>query len=107
MKRNQEKRKVTYTVTLPIRFSFLADNDLTLDEFYEVVKSELNKRLEDGYFDILPEEYCVVNKVAHYTREEKLAQNRVWNEILSNMLNRGLRRWFLHIQDKQTGIMTT
>ena len=77
---------------MPIRFSFLADNDLTDDEFYEVVKSELNKRLEDGYFDILPEEYDVVDKVTHYTREEKLAQNKVWNEIFSNMLNRGVRR---------------
>lgn len=88
----EKRRKATYTVRVPMQFSFLADSDLTIEELAAVVSLELNKRLADGYFDVLPSDFEITEKVKHYTREEKLAQKKLWDEIFANMLNRGLRR---------------
>ena len=75
------KRQATYTAEVPIKFSFLADNELSGDELFEVAKKELMKVLASGYFDVETKRVEVVDKVTHYTKEEKEAQNKMWAEI--------------------------
>lgn len=79
------KRRATYTVEVPIRFTYSADNDLTCMELIENAQQELNRRLENGYFDVLTEKLNVVDKKTHYTREELQAQKERWDEILSTI----------------------
>ena len=78
------ERKATYTVEVPIKFTFCASNSLDCYELHDAAKKELVRRLANGYFDVLGERAEVVDKVTHYTREEKLEQERLWNEIISD-----------------------
>lgn len=79
------ERRATYTVEVPIRFTFSDSNDLDRDKLINQAQEELNRRLENGYFDVLTKKLDVVNKVTHYTREEIQAQNKRWEEILSTI----------------------
>ena len=39
------KRRATYTVEVPIRFTYLADNDMSLEELHISAERNLNKDL--------------------------------------------------------------
>ena len=75
------KRDVTYVVRVPMQFTFVATNDMTVEEFAEAVKKETRKRLSNGYFDVLPEEYDVKKEYPHYTSEEVEAENKRFEEF--------------------------
>ena len=79
------KRRATYTVEVPIRFTYSADNDLSGLELHKSAQDELKNRLVNGYFDVITKDLEVVDKVTHYTREEIREQNRMWDEILANI----------------------
>ena len=65
------KRRATYTVELPIRFTFLAYNDMSNEEWKQCINRELNRVLDDGYLSTYEERAVVVKKDIHYTTEEK------------------------------------
>ena len=77
-----KKRLATFTVEVPLKFTFAADNDLQCQELHEAAVKELNKRLKSGFFDVLDERLEVVDKITHYTLEEKREINRRWQEML-------------------------
>jgi hypothetical protein len=81
-----EKRRATYTVNVPIQFTFAADNDLDCEELFKVATQELFKRLENGYFDVLTEKLEVPNKITHYTREEIRARNEMYDKIFRGLV---------------------
>ena len=64
-------RKATCTVKVPIQFTFLVDNDMDLEELFNVAEIELERRLQNKYYDLLRDEWELVKKDTHYTREEK------------------------------------
>ena len=76
------ERKATYTVEVPIRFTFADKNMLSGDDLFKAAIAECHKRLESGYFDVLTQELHVRNKVTHYTREEIRERNRQWDEFV-------------------------
>lgn len=77
-----EKRLATYTVEVPLKFTFAGDNLLDRDELISEALKELDKRLNNGYFDILEKKLSITDKVTHYTREEIRERNRQWAEFL-------------------------
>ena len=77
-----KKRLATYTVQVPLQFTFAGDNLLDCDELIEEAKNELKKRLVNGYFDVLDKHISITNKITHYTREEIRERNRQWQEFL-------------------------
>lgn len=77
------ERRATYMVEVPIRFTYSAGNDLNEEEVLKSAEKELQNRLISGYFDVLTDKLDIVQKVTHYTREEKKAQNKAWEEIIS------------------------
>jgi hypothetical protein len=79
------KRNVTYVVRVPMQFTFVATNDMTQEEFAEAVKKETMKRLANGYFDVLPEEYDVRKEYPHYTRQEIEAENKRFAEFFKGV----------------------
>ena len=82
----KKKRMATFTVKVPIQFTFAGDNDLDREEVIEVATAELYKRLNNGYFDVLENELEVPKKVTHYTREEIRERNRQWDEIFMGVI---------------------
>lgn len=86
------KRRATYTVEVPIRFTYLADNDMSLEELHISAEKELEQRLINGYFDVLNKKLEIVDKVTHYTREEKQEQDKRWAEILDTISAPGPKR---------------
>ena len=78
-----KERKATYTVEVPIKFTFCASNSLDCYELHEAAKKELVRRLVNGYFDVLSERAEVVDKVTHYTLEEKIQQEREWENFVN------------------------
>ncbi len=78
----EKKRLATYTVQVPLQFTFAGDNELDRDELIAVAKKELEKRLVNGYFDVLDKKISITNKITHYTLAEKREQNRQWAETL-------------------------
>ena len=78
----EKKRLATYTVQVPLQFTFASDNLLDCDELIEEAKKELEKRLVNGYFDVLDKDISITNKITHYTREEIRERNRQWKEFL-------------------------
>ena len=77
------ERRATYTVEVPIKFTYSADNDLDREELLASAEKELQNRLINGYFDVLTKRLNIVDKVTHFTREEKRAQEKEWEEIVS------------------------
>ena len=84
-----QKRRATYTINVPIQITFAADNDLTAEELFEQSKGEVLRRLSNGYFDVLLEKVELIEKVKHRTREEIAEENKAWNDFFSSL--RGLR----------------
>lgn len=87
-------RKVTYTVNIPIQFTFCATNNLDIEEFHDLVVKEARKRLESGhiesgYFDILENDWCIRENKPHFSKEELLDQQRTDQILFPNL--RGLR----------------
>ena len=78
----EKKRLATYKVKVPLQFTFAGDNDLDRDELIKACINELNKRLDNGYFDVLEDKLEVVDKTTHYTKEEIRERNRQWQEFL-------------------------
>ena len=78
----EKKRLATYTVQVPLQFTFAGDNLLDCDELIEEAKKELEKRLVNGYFDVLDKDISITNKITHYTREEIRERNRQWQKFL-------------------------
>ena len=78
----EKKRLATYTVQVPLQFTFAGDNLLDCDELIAVAKQELEKRLVNGYFDVLDKDISITNKITHYTREEIRERNRQWQKFL-------------------------
>ena len=78
----EKKRLATYTVQVPLQFTFAGDNELDRDELIEEAKKELEKRLVNGYFDVLDKDISITNKITHYTREEIRERNRQWQKFL-------------------------
>ena len=76
MKQIKSVRRATYVIKVPIQFTFVADNDIDLDTLYRVANKELERRLENGYFDVLHEDIDVVSRRTHYSREELEAQRK-------------------------------
>lgn len=81
-KKTNQERKATYTVEVPIKFTFAGNNDLSGDDLFKVAIKECYKRLESGYFDVLENELHIRNKLTHYTREEIRERNRQWEEFI-------------------------
>ena len=81
------KRRATYTVEVPIRFTYSADSDLDREQLLISAEKELEQRLINGYFDVLDKKLQVVDKVTHFTREEIREQKKMWDEILNTMHN--------------------
>jgi hypothetical protein len=79
------KRRATYTVEVPIRFTYSADSDLDREQLLASAEKELEQRLINGYFDVLEKKLEIVDKVTHYTREEKLAQEKMWEDIIATI----------------------
>ena len=79
------KRQATYTVEVPIRFTYSADNDLDCEELHKSAIKELEQRLVNGYFDILLKRLDVVDKVTHYTREEKKKMDEDWERFFGKV----------------------
>ena len=86
----KKKRMATFTVKVPIQFTFAGDNELDCEdeEFFKVATTELYKRLHNGYFDVLENELERTKKVTHYTREEIRERNRQWDEIFMGVIIR-------------------
>ena len=87
-------RKVTYTVNIPIQFTFCATNDIDIEEFHDLVVKEARKRLESGhtesgYFDILENDWCIRENKPHFSKEELLEQQRTYSVLSASL--RGLR----------------
>lgn len=85
----KKKRQATYTISVPMQITFVADNDLDADEFSEVAKQEVFKRLANGYFDVYPDKYDILKKETHYTTEEKRVSDLIFASLFGNL--RGLR----------------
>lgn len=90
----EKKRQATYTVQVPIQFTFVYDNDIDLDELYKRITVEAYKRLTDGnpqsgYFDVLEKDIEIVNTCVHKTREEIEQEDRAWRLFWAEA--RGLR----------------
>lgn len=86
----KKERLATYTMEVPLRFTFVAGNNLTISEFYAMAEKELLKRLDNGYFDIVEEEMSVVKRIVHYTREELEEEERVWKELKKGLEKNGI-----------------
>lgn len=82
---NKETRMATYTMRVPLQFTFCGDNDWDCNEIFENAKKELYKRLANGYFDVLVEKLDVDKKMTHYTREELEEQDRAWLESIKGV----------------------
>ena len=76
------KRQATYTVEVPISFTFDADYDLDSREARELAYKELDIRLINGKFKVFEKLLEVIHKDIHRTREEKERANREWEEFL-------------------------
>ena len=76
-----KERLATYTVEVPIRFTFASSSNLDCKELHDACKKELKRRLENGYFDVLENKVEVVDKDIHYTREEKIEREKYWQMI--------------------------
>ena len=73
----RENRKATYTMKVPIVFTFCADYGIEEEELYEIATKEAHRRLyENGYFDLLEKELDCIKEEVHKTREERLAERR-------------------------------
>ena len=81
----KKKRLATFTVKVPLQFTFAGDNELDCDDLIKTAKAELYKRLDNGYFDIVESELEIPKKVTHYTREELRERNRKWDEIFKGV----------------------
>lgn len=81
----ETKRKATYTVEIPIRFTYTANNEMGDKEFLESVEKEVYKRLENGYFDVFIDKAEVVSKLTHRTREEIIAEKKKWDEFFESI----------------------
>ena len=84
----KKKRMATFTVKVPIQFTFAGDNELDCEDLIKVATTELYKRLHNGYFDVLEKELEIPKKVTHYTREEIRERNRQWDEIFMGVIIR-------------------
>ena len=82
---NREKRLATFTVKVPIQFTFAGDNNLDCEELIEAATKELYRRLSNGYFDIVEKDLEITNKITHYTREEIKARDEMWDRILRGL----------------------
>jgi ribosomal protein S17E len=85
----KKKRQATYTISVPMQITFVADNDLTPGEFEKVSTKEVLKRLANGYFDVFPEQYDIKKKIVHYTTEEKRISDLIFGSLFKHV--RGLR----------------
>ena len=95
------KRQATYTVSIPLQFTFVSDDEIRTTDFLRVAQEELLKRLENGYFDVKITKLIVEDKETHYTREEKIAKQNSIERLL-----RGYNKWRLLIQELSQGDMT-
>ena len=95
------KRQATYTVSIPLQFTFVSDDEIRTTDFLRVAQEELLKRLENGYFDVKITKLIVEDKETHYTREEKIAKQNSIERLL-----RGYNKWRLLIQELLQGDMT-
>ena len=77
------ERRATYMVEVPIRFTYSAYNDLDIDELSRSAENELENRLINGRFEVLTNKLNVTKTGVHFTREEKRAQEKEWEEIVS------------------------
>ena len=80
-----EKRKATFTVTVPIQIVFVADNDVDADEFEKIVEKETYRKLVDGNFEVFTDRYDIAKKRTHYTDKELKAQKKIWDEIFNDV----------------------
>lgn len=78
------KKNATYTVEVPIRFTFTEDKNLNGSDLISRAEQELEKRLVNGCFDIIADKLDVVSKVVHYSKKEKEEQNDFWAQIFAS-----------------------
>ena len=86
----KKERLATYTVEVPLKFTFATNSDLGFNELYALALKELYKRLDNGYFDLVEKKLDIVNKVIHYTKEELAEQERIWKEIKKGLVKNGI-----------------
>lgn len=79
------KRKATYTMSVPICFTFCGNDDWDCNDIFENAKKELFKRLENGYFDVFPEKLNVEKKLTHRTKEEIKKEKDEWDKFLRGL----------------------
>ena len=78
----KRERKATYTVEIPIKFTFCGNNSLSGEDLLKEAIIECYKRLESGYFDVLEDKVEVVDKKTHYTLAEKKEMDKQWEMFI-------------------------
>lgn len=84
----KETRKATYTMSVPLQFTFCGENNWDCNEIFENAKKELYKRLANGYFDVLVEKLDVEKKLTHRTKEEIKKEKEDWENFLKGLVRK-------------------
>lgn len=75
-------RTATYTVKIPITFTFTAMANTENEKIYKMAQAYFDMRLGSGMIDYDEKDIAITKKL-NYTQEEREALNAYWKEVLN------------------------
>ena len=77
-----KERTATFTVEIPVRFTFKASAKTDSDVLLQVAAVEAQRRLYNADVEYKNSEIGIVNKEVEYTAEDRAEENAFWAKIL-------------------------
>ena len=77
-----KERMATFTVEIPVRFTFRASANTESDVLIHVAMMEAQRRLYNADVDYKNSEIDIVNKKVEYTAEDIAEENAFWAKVL-------------------------
>ena len=75
-------RTATYTVNIPITFTFTAMANTENEKIYKMAQEYFDMMLGSGMIDYDEKDIAITKKL-NYTQEEREALNAYWKEVLN------------------------